>query len=120
MKGPDQTIAIAESLGASFWRNMTGKIYFCATPVANPTFEGPLTDLPDFLKYGAVREGIPDFLNSLDAIQKAKDTLSFDEQTEYVKELMLLFKDFPMTDAFFASSRKQCEAYLKAKKLWKN
>ena len=50
----------------------------------------------------------------LDLIQRVKNSLTFDQQTEYVASLMRLFKDFPMTNAFLAGEKEQKEALLRA------
>ena len=56
----------------------------------------------------------------LDLIQRVKNSLTFDQQTEYVASLMRLFKDFPMTNAFLAGEKEQKEALLRALNLWED
>jgi hypothetical protein len=60
-----------------------------------------------------------DFCNDFNAINKAKQTLNLHQQTDYVRNLMLQNKEFPMTDAFFATARQQAEAFLKTVGKWK-
>jgi hypothetical protein len=57
---------------------------------------------------------LPDYLNDLNAMHEAKKTLNLHQQTDYVRNLMLQNKDFPMTNAFFATARQQAEAFLHA------
>jgi hypothetical protein len=61
----------------------------------------------------------PDYLNDLNAMHEAKKTLNLHQQTDYVRNLMIQHKDFPMTNAFFATARQQAEAFLHAIGKWK-
>ena len=63
-------------------------------------------------------DDVPDYLNSLDAVQTLKDKLTFHQQTDCVAALMRSYKDFPMTSAFFASASEWCEAIAEVLKLW--
>lgn len=61
----------------------------------------------------------PDYLNDLNAVHDLEQKLSFQQQTEYVANLMRLYKDYPMTSAFMATAAQRCEALLKTLNLWK-
>lgn len=61
---------------------------------------------------------LPEFFEDLNAVQKLKKKLSFNQQTEFVANLMRAKKDFPMTEAFFAEADEQCETLGKTLNLW--
>jgi hypothetical protein len=63
-------------------------------------------------------ESLPKYFEDLNAVQKLKKKLSFDQQTEFVANLMRAKKDFPMTEAFFAEADEQCEVLGKTLNLW--
>jgi hypothetical protein len=52
-------------------------------------------------------------------MHEAKETLNFHQQTDYVRNLMIQHKEFPMTNAFFATARQCAEAFLKTIGKWK-
>lgn len=83
----------------------------------------PFTDYPEEYEFSEPEEyddwyDLPSV--DLDLIQKVKESLTFNQQTEYVASLMRLFKDFPMTNAFLAGEKEQKEALLRALNLWED
>ena len=62
----------------------------------------------------------PDYCNDFNAMHEAKETLNFHQQTDYVRNLMIQHKDFPMTNAFFATARQCAEAFLRTIDKWKD
>ncbi len=66
-----------------------------------------------------VDQYVPDYCNDFNAMHEAKETLNFHQQTDYVRNLMIQHKDFPMTNAFFATARQCAEAFLKTIGKWK-
>lgn len=61
----------------------------------------------------------PDYCNDFNAMHEAKEALNFHQQTDYVRNLMIQHKDFPMTNAFFATARQCAEAFLRTIGKWK-
>lgn len=101
-----QRIAIAEALG---WKGMD----FATNNVTNPKglkqfYNGCLKSWEDF---------VPDYLNDLNAMHEAEETLFGIERENYARMLTgagLLF--YPVAHA---NAAKRAEAFLRVKGLWK-
>lgn len=79
--------------------------------------------------YGDLVGQCPDYLNDLNAIREAVDTLSFDERTEWLRALVFIVhgvhSDTLQTDAEWtavanAKASQVAEAFCHAKGLWKD
>ncbi len=102
--------AIAEYLG---WKELSS-FSDCKQIIGNRPFfkNGKIVSY-------TVDQYVPDYCNDFNAMHEAKETLNFHQQTDYVRNLMIQHKDFPMTNAFFATARQCAEAFLRTIGKWK-
>ena len=102
--------AIAEFLG---WKELDFHLDGKRILGDRPTFSNG-----EIVSY-TVDQYVPDYCNDFNAMHEAKETLNFHQQTDYVRNLMIQHKEFPMTNAFFATARQCAEAFLKTIGKWK-
>ena len=61
---------------------------------------------------------LPDYFHCLNAVHELEKVLTFNQETEYIANLMRQHKDYPMTKAFMATAAQRCEAIGKALNIW--
>ena len=76
------------------------------------------SELTGYSPTGTLRDPIPNYHDSLDAIVPAVRAMDDDSRSQVVLRLANM-NSGPLFAAYFSSPAQWCEAYLKARNLWK-